>query len=111
MAVIYQTVEDNTIPALTLTLRRGTTAIDLTTAVSVELIANNERTGAQTNATNETCGIVTPTSGIVQFVPIATDFPSFGRYICDVKINWPGGGVEVLSEQLLVVVRDKNTGS
>lgn len=111
MAVIYQTVEDNTIPAISLTLQRGDTAINLTTATGVELIINNERTGAQTNATNETCGIVTPASGVIQFSPIATDFPSAGRYICDVKITWTGGGIEILTEQLLVVVREKNTGS
>ena len=106
----FYIVEDNTAPAYVITCKRnvsGTlTAIDLTGA-TVTLILVQKSTGDITNASNQSCTLVTAASGIISWTAIATDFPTRGRYVADIKVTYNGGGVERLYDQAVWQVRNK----
>lgn len=102
----FKIVEDNTAPAYQITCQRDGTAIDLTGA-TVEMIIENKSTGSVTNSGHQTCSIVTAASGIISYTAEATDFPSAGTYIGDIKITYNGGGVEILYGQVKWKVRAK----
>lgn len=109
---IYQVSEDNTYPIINATLQRNEEDIDLSNC-DVDLIINNENTGEQTNSGHTACIVPSDTAaaGVIQYQPEAGDFPLAGRYVCDAKITTASGKVEIVNEQLLVVVRAKNSGS
>lgn len=100
---IYQTVVGNNQPDLTITCQRDSTAINLSSVTSVLFIITNERTGSVTNSSAQACTITTAASGIVTYSPAATDFPSYGRYIGEIKITYTSGKVERLKERLLII--------
>lgn len=102
----FSIVEENTAPAYQITCQRDGTAIDLTGA-TVDLIIENKSTGSITNAGHQGCTILTPASGIISYAAEATDFPSAGTYVADVKITYNGGGVERLYNQVRWKVRAK----
>lgn len=106
MAINFRITEDNTAPAYAITCTRGGTAIDLTTATSVVLIIKNKGTGTITQA-GKAATITTAASGIISYAADATDFPSSGKYVADIKVTYTGGGVEILYGQCTWKVRSK----
>jgi len=101
----FKIVNDNTAPDYVITCQRDGTAIDLTGA-SVELIIKNSSTGTITQ-TGKAAAITTAASGIITYTADATDFPSAGTYVGDIKVTYSGGGVEILYNQVKWKVRDK----
>lgn len=86
-------VAANTAPPMLLTLDRNGVAIDVTGCTCTLKIVSPS--GTTTNS-GSSLTLVTPTAGIVQFTPIAADFPTAGTYTSEVKIVYTGGGVERL---------------
>ena len=97
-------VEDNTAPSILLTLKRDGVVIDLT-GTTVDLIIAKGST--ITNAANQDCTLVTPTSGTVQYDIGAADFATPGSYKADVEITYADASVERLYDQLSLKVRRK----
>lgn len=96
------TVAGNTAPALALTAKRGGVVVDVTGA-TVSLIITSG--GVVTNAGHQTCSLTSPTLGLVSYTRIAGDLSVKGTYICDLKIVYSGGGVEILYDQLRIKAR------
>ena len=116
MAVIKKLVEDDTKP-IVLRLKRKVVSdtgavtyesIDLTDA-AVDLIMQNSRTDEITNTGHQSCDIVDEPNGVIKYSPAATDYATKGRYICDIKINYPDNTVEILYENLIIKARKKIT--
>jgi Ethanolamine utilization protein EutJ (predicted chaperonin) len=97
-------VEDNTAPAIVLTLKRDGVVIDVT-GCTVRLIIVKGST--ITNATHQECTLVVAASGIVQYTPQANDFPSAGNYKADVEIEYAPTSIERLYDQLKIKARKK----
>lgn len=95
-------VEDNTAPSILLTSQRDGVAIDVT-GCTVELIIAKGST--ITNTGHQTCTLVTPTSGRVQYDPQVGDFATPGNYKADLKITYADMTQEVLYDQLKFQVR------
>lgn len=88
-----KTVVANTAPPMLLTLERDGVGIDVTGCTcTLKIVASD---GTVTNA-GSALTLVTPAWGIVQFTPIAGDFPSAGTYKTEAKIAYAGGAVEKL---------------
>lgn len=102
-------VEDNTSPNIELTLQRNGADISLASANKVELIIANDQTKAITNTSHQSTTITDAANGVVSYEPQAGDFPSAGRYNCDAKITYNSGRYEILYDQLVVIVRAKNS--
>lgn len=105
MAVNFKIVEDNTAPDYQITCTRGGTAIDLSTASAITLIIKNKSSGTITQA-GKAATITTPASGIITYRADATDFPSAGKYVADIKVTW-SSGTEILYGQAVWKVRAK----
>jgi hypothetical protein len=95
-------VAKNTAPPWQLTAKRSGVAIDLT-GCSVALILGRGNTVLNTG--HQACTVVTPTSGIVSYTPQATDVPSPGKYVADLKITYPDSSTEILYDQLVIKAR------
>lgn len=112
MSNIFLTVEDNTKPALKVTVYRkntsgGKSVVDLTGMTSVKLYIYNTKTKAQTNTGHEACTILAPaTAGIVQYDLQSGDLPDAAEYRGEVELNY-SGGVERAFEQITIKVRKK----
>ena len=106
MSEIFFTVAANTAPTRSITLQHDGSAINLTGA-SVDLIIKHYGTSTITNSGHQSCTLsATPIDGTVTYTPLAADFPSEGLYTGDAKITYPGGAIETLYEQLVVIVRE-----
>lgn len=106
MAEIYRTVVGNDTPALSITLKRSGTVIDLTTASSVAFIIKDPRTNTTLNTGHQTTTLATDkTSGVITYRPNAADIAVAGRYLGEADIHWADGGVETIYEVLIIVVR------
>ncbi len=105
MATQFKIVNENTAPEYQITCTRDGTAIDLSSAVSVTLIIKNKSTGTITQ-TGKSASLTSPTAGVITYTADATDFPSAGTYVGDVKITW-STGVEILYNQVKWKVRAK----
>ena len=103
----FYIVEDNTAPDYVITCKRDGTAISLASASSVTLIIKRKSDGTITQA-GKTATITTPASGIITYTADATDFPSSGLYVADIKVTYSGGGIEILYKQASWYVRPKN---
>jgi hypothetical protein len=102
-------VEDNTSPNLALTLQRNGSDISLASASKVELIIANDQTNAITNAGHQEATITDAAGGEISYAPEAADFPQAGRFKGDAKITYISGRSEILVDQLVVIVRAKNS--
>lgn len=102
----FLTTIGDTSPIRDITLQRNGTAIDLTAANTVNLIITKELTGTITNAANQDCVITSGINGIVSYSPVATDFPTEGRYTGDAKITLTSGKIEHVREVVTFVARD-----
>lgn len=105
MATFLKAVANNTAPAYLITCDRDDgTVIDLTgCTVTMKLYRN----GTQTNTTigHDACTLVTAASGIVSWIPKASDLPSAGKYKGDVKVTYADATFEVLYGILVIKVR------
>jgi len=97
-------VEDNTAPGILLTAERDGEAIDLTGATVKLILAKGSTI---TNTGHQTCTVVTPTSGRVQYDPEAGDFATPGTYKADLEITCADATIERLYDQLKFQVRRK----
>lgn len=102
MATPLKTVAGNTAPPWQITCKRSDgTVIDLT-GCTVDLIIKK---GATITQAGRGATVTTATSGLITYVPLATDCPSKGTYKCDVKVTYGDNTVEVLYEQLKIKAR------
>lgn len=99
-------VEDNTAPDYVITCTRDGDALDLSDASTVTLIIQR-KSDATITQTGKNAAITTPTSGVITYTADATDFPSAGTYIADIKVTYSGGGIEILYSQARYKVRSK----
>lgn len=106
MAVNFKIVEDNTAPSYVITCTRDGSALDLSAASAVTLIIKNKASGTITQS-GKAATITTPASGVITYDADATDFPSAGTYVADVKVTYSGGGIEILYGQCKWKVRAK----
>jgi len=106
MAFNFKIVEDNTAPDYVITCTRSGTAMNLTAATDVSLIIQQKSTGTITQA-GKSAAITTPASGVITYTADATDFPSAGTYVADIKVTYSGGGIEILYNQARWKVRTK----
>lgn len=106
MAINFRIVEDNTAPDYVITCTRDGAALNLADAAEVLLIIQRKSDGVITQ-TGKSATVVTPASGIIRYTADATDFPSKGIYVADIKVTYSGGGVEILYNQAKWKVRDK----
>lgn len=97
-------VEDNTAPGILLTAQRDGVAIDLTGATVKLILAKGSTI---TNTGHQSCTLVTPTSGRVQYDPEAGDFATPGTYKADLEVTYADGSIERLYDQLKFQVRRK----
>lgn len=95
-------VAGNSAPPWLLTAKRAGVAIDVT-GCTVSLILAKGNT--ITNAGHQTCSLVTPTSGLVQYSPLVTDCPTPGVYKADLKVVYANGTIEILYDQLKIKAR------
>ena len=102
----FNITEDNTAPDYVITCKRDGTAISLTSASSVTLIIQRKSDSTITQA-GKAATITTASSGIITYTADATDFPSAGLYVADIKIVYSGGGVEILYNQAKWKVRSR----
>lgn len=102
----FKIVEDNTAPNYTITCTRDTSAIDLTSASSVTLIIKNKASGTITQ-TGKAATISSPSTGVITYTAAASDFPSAGLYVGDIKVDWGSSGIEILYNQVSWKVRSK----
>jgi hypothetical protein len=106
MAVNFKIVEDNTAPDYVITCTRDGTAIDLSSATTVTLIIKRKSDNTITQS-GKNAIITTPASGVITYTADATDFPSAGIYVADIKVTYSGGGIEILYGQARFKVRAK----
>lgn len=107
MGLIYLTVEDNTAPALQITLKRNGRGIDLTGA-TVTLAIQNKRTKTITNTGHQACALVAEDEGVISYPVEDGDFNEPGDdYIAEVKITYSSGKVERIYDMLSISVRPK----
>jgi hypothetical protein len=92
-----KTVAGNTAPPVVLTLEREGTIIDLT-GCSVTLTIKNLGTGTIT-VSNAPCTVTNAVGGIITYVRGATDIPTAGAYVADVKVTYADGTSEILYNQ------------
>lgn len=106
MAVNFKITEDNTAPAYSITCKRDGVVIDLTTATSVVLIIQRKSDKVITQA-GGSATVTSTTGGVISYAALASDFPSSGTYVADIKVTYVGGGVEILYNQAKWKVRTK----
>lgn len=105
MPVIIELSVGNLAPSYEFELERNSTDISLATAVSVLMNITKAKTGVVTGS-NVVCTISDAPAGKIQFTPLATYFPTAGRYIGKVKINHAGTLPETLTRYVNFVVSD-----
>ena len=105
MAQKILTVEDNTAPTITLTLKRGGAPINLTTVGSVDLYI--KRNNIITNAGGTACTVVTPLDGIIGYSLGVSDLANAGTYEAEVKITYGDATIETIYEKFNIKVRTK----
>lgn len=106
MAITYFTVEENTAPAIEITLKRNGTAIDLTGS-TIDLIIQNPKTKRVTNAGHQTCSIIDD-DGIIGYEVQEGDLPNPNiDYLAEVKITYPDSTVERIYDILQISIRPK----
>lgn len=96
-------VQGNTVPFL-LTAKRQGVAIDVTGATVVLIVA---RGTTIKNTGHQPCTLITPTSGVVQYAPQATDFDVPGTYKGELKVVYANGTVETLFDIIPFNVRKR----
>ena len=106
MAVNFRIVEDNTAPSYVITCTRDGSALSLVDATGVVLIIQRKSDGTITQS-GKAATITTAASGIITYTADATDFPSAGLYVADIKVTYSGGGIEILYGQAKFKVRAK----
>jgi hypothetical protein len=106
MAVNFKIVEDNTAPPYVITCTRDGTAMNLTSAQTVTFIIKRKSDGVITQA-GKTATITTPASGVVTYTASATDFPTAGIYVADIKVDYGSSSIEILYNQAKFKVRSK----
>jgi hypothetical protein len=102
----FKIVEDNTAPDYVISCTRDGTAIDLSSATGVVLIIKNKSSNTITQS-GKAASITTPSSGVITYTADATDFPSAGTYVADLKVTYSSGGIEILYGQAKFKVRAK----
>ena len=98
-------VEENTAPAINITLNRDGDAIDLTNVSSVDLYIVNGTT--TTNTGHTSCTIVSPTAGTITYTAQSADFANPATYDCEVKITYTDGSIERIYESFIIKARTK----
>lgn len=106
MAINFKITEDNTAPDYVITCKRDGDALDLSDATDVELIIQRKSDGVITQS-GKSAVVTTPASGVITYTADATDFPSRGIYVADIKVTYSSGGVEILYNQAKWKVRAK----
>lgn len=107
MALTYFTVEDNTAPALQITLKRNNRPIDLTGS-TVTLAIQNKKTKAITNTGHQNCALVNDEGGIISYPVEDGDFDDPAvDYLAEVKIIYSSGKEERIYDMLNISVRPK----
>lgn len=106
MSVNFKIVEDNTAPSYVITCTRDGTAMNLTSAQTVTLIIKRKSDGTITQA-GKTASITTPASGVITYTASATDFPTAGLYVADIKVDYGSSSIEILYNQAKWKVRAK----
>jgi len=101
----FQIVAANTAPDYSITCTRSSTDIDLSSAISVDVIIYNKATKLQTNTGHTTATITTAAAGLITYRAQAGDFPSKGKYAADIKVTW-STGTEILFNQAIFKVRN-----
>jgi hypothetical protein len=95
-------VEDNTAPAIVLTLQRSGSAINVTGG-TVDLYISLG--GTITNTGHTACSLTSPASGIVTYQPVTGDFATPGTYNCEAKITYVDSRIETVYEKFTVNAR------
>ena len=106
VAVNFKIVEDNTAPNYVITCTRDGSTMSLADASTVTFIIKRKSDSTITQS-GKNAAITTPASGVVTYTADATDFPSAGIYVADIKVTYSGGGVEILYNQAKWKVRTK----
>lgn len=101
MASQIKIVAGNTAPSWQINCERAGVPINLTGCTVEVIIA---RGNVVTNAAGA-CTILNAATGLINYVPLATDCPTAGTYKVDVKITYADFSHEVLYEQLKVKTR------
>jgi hypothetical protein len=83
--------KDERAPAIEADLTRQGKVVDLTGAVSVELIYQPEAGGT---VVTRTAQIVSATLGTVKYDWVAQDTATVGIYLCYFRVTWPSGILE-----------------
>lgn len=109
MSAFLLWVEDNTSPNIAITLNRNGASTNIAGATLAELSIANDQTGAITNGDHQSATITDEANGVITYTPQSADFPSEGRFKCDVKVTYTPGIYEVFYDQLVVIVRAKNS--
>lgn len=105
--ITYFTVEENTAPAIEITLNRNNTPIDLTGA-TVTMAIQNKKTKAITNAGHQNCTVILADEGVITYLVEINDFPDPNvDYLAEIKITHSSGRVERLYDLINVSVRPK----
>lgn len=97
-------VQNDTAPNLVMTVKRGSTAVDVTGA-AVAFKIQRPDTLVLTNTGHNTCTLTTPTSGIVTYTFQTSDLPVAGAYTCDLEITYGSGKIETGFEPIIINVR------
>ena len=107
MPTTFLTVNQNTAPAIQISLVRDGAPIDVTGATAL-LIIKNKKTKAIVNTGHQDCIIVDGTNGVISYVPGSGDFnhPSTD-YLAEVRVTYPDSPVETIYDQLLISVRPR----
>lgn len=84
--------EGDTAPAVTFTVKRSNSAVNLTGKTVRFKIENSS--GTRTNSGTDTCVLTTPTSGICTYNWGASDIPTEGTYTADLEITHADSTVE-----------------
>lgn len=105
--ITYFTVEDNTAPALEITLNRNGSPINLDGA-TVTLAIQNKKTKEITNTGHQTCSIADPDSGSIAYQVEVDDFPDPNvDYLAEIKIVHSSGRSERIYDLISVSLRNK----
>lgn len=108
MAQVFPTVEDNTAPAIEITLKRGRNGTVVLTGASALLIIQDPKTKTITNTGHQNCIITDDLNGVITYEYVAGDFdnPKL-TYTSEVRVTYPSGKVETFYEQLFIDPRPK----
>lgn len=100
-------VAQDTFPDLPITITDSTNAAVNLTGCTVKFVIQNSATKTETNSAANTCTITSPTAGLASYSFAATDLPSAGVYLCDVRVTFPSTKVQTAYSQVQIIVRDR----